>query len=90
MKSEIDFMYTNQVWTLVDATEGVKPIGCKCVFKKKIDMDGNVQTYKARLVAKGYRQRHGVNYDETFSHVAMIKSIRIMLAIAAYFDYEIW
>ena len=47
-------------------------------------------TYKARLVEKGYRQRHGVDYDETFSLVAMIKSIRIMLAIAAYFDYEIW
>ena len=53
-------------------------------------MDGNVQTYKARLIAKGYRQRHGVDYDETFSPVAMIKSIRIMLTIAAYFDYEIW
>ena len=90
MKSEMDSMYTNQVWTLVDAPEGVKPIGCKWIFKKKTDMEGNVQTYKARLVAKGYRQRHGVDYDETFSPVAMIKSIRIMLAIAAYFDYEIW
>ena len=86
----MDSMYTNQVWTLVDAPEGIKPIGCKWIFKKKTDMEGNVQTYKARLVAKGYRQRHGVDYDETFSPVAMIKSIRIMLAIAAYFDYEIW
>ena len=90
MKSEMDSMYTNQVWTLVDAPEGIKPIGCKWVFKKKTDVDGNVQTYKARLMAKGYRQRHGVDYDETFSPIAMIKSIRIMLAIAAYFDYEIW
>ena len=79
-------MYTNQVWTLVDAPEGIKPIGCKWVFKKKTDVDGNVQTYKARLVAKGYRQRHGADYDETFSPVDMIKSIRIMLAIATYFD----
>ena len=47
-------------------------------------------TYKARLVAKGYRQRQGVDYDEIFSHVAMIKSIRILLTIAAYHDYEIW
>ena len=44
MKSEMDSMYTNQVWTLVDAPEGVKPIGCKWVFKKKTDMDGNVQS----------------------------------------------
>ena len=53
MKSEMDSMYTNQVWTLVDAPEGVKPIGCKWVFKKKTDMDSNVQTYIARLVARG-------------------------------------
>ena len=53
-------------------------------------MESKVVTYKARFVAKGYRQSHGVNYDETFSPVAMVKSIRILLAIAAYFDYEIW
>ena len=53
-------------------------------------MDGKVNTYKARLVAKGFKQVHGVGYDETFSPVAMIKSIRILLAIVAYHDYEIW
>ncbi|KAK8557944.1 hypothetical protein V6N12_010167 [Hibiscus sabdariffa] len=53
-------------------------------------MDGNVQTYKGRLVAKGFRQIHGIDYDETFSPVAMIKSIQILLAIAAFHDYEIW
>ncbi|KAK9008771.1 hypothetical protein V6N11_080249 [Hibiscus sabdariffa] len=53
-------------------------------------MDGNVQTYKGRLVAKGFRKIHGVDYDETFSPVAMFKSIRILLAIAAFHDYEIW
>ncbi|WJX29428.1 hypothetical protein P8452_18069 [Trifolium repens] len=90
MKSKMDSMYTNQVWTLVDPPIGVKPIGCKWVFKKKTDMDGKVNTYKARLVAKGYKQIQGVDYDETFSPVAMIKSVRILLAIAAYHDYEIW
>ena len=53
-------------------------------------MDGNIQIYTARLVQKGYRQRHSVDYDETFSLVAMIKSIWIMLANAACFIYEIW
>ena len=46
--------------------------------------------YKARLVAKGFSQVPGVDYDETFSPVAKPKSVRIMLAIAAFFDYEIW
>ncbi|KAM2898135.1 hypothetical protein COP2_007704 [Malus domestica] len=90
MKSEMDSMYQNQVWTLVDPPEGIVPVGNKWVFKRKIGVDGNVETYKARLVAKGYRQREGIDYEETFSPVAMIKSIRILLAIVAYHDYEIW
>ena len=53
-------------------------------------MDGNVHTYKARLVAKGFTKTPRVDYDETFSPVTNIKSIRIMLAIAAFYDYEIW
>ncbi|KAK8596978.1 hypothetical protein V6N13_001587 [Hibiscus sabdariffa] len=90
MRSEMDSMSENQVWTLVEPPEGIKPIGCKWVFKKKTDMDGNVQTYKGRLVAKGFRQIHGIDYDESFSPVAMFKSIRILLAIVAFHDYEIW
>ncbi|KAK9008904.1 hypothetical protein V6N11_080381 [Hibiscus sabdariffa] len=90
MRSEMDSMSENQVWTLVEPPEGIKPIGCKWVFKKKTDMDGNVETYKGRLVAKGFRQIHGVDYDETFSPVAMFKSIRILLAVAAFHDYKIW
>ena len=85
----MDSMYDNQVWTLVDPLEGVKNIGCKWVFKKKIDKEGNVITYKARLVAKGFKQRQGVDFDKIFSPIAMHKSIRILLAIAAYNDYEI-
>ena len=53
-------------------------------------MEGNVITYKARLVAIGYHQRQGIDYDETLSSVAMLKSIRILLAIDAHYDYEIW
>ena len=90
MKSEMDSMNENQVWTLVSPPEGIKPIGCKWVFKRKTGADGKVETYKARLVAKGFKQRQGVDYDETFSPVAMLKSIQILLAIAAYYDYEIW
>jgi hypothetical protein len=60
------------------------------VFKKKTDNDENVHIYKAGLVAKGFKQIHGINYDETFSPVVMLKSVRILLAIAAYFNYEIW
>jgi hypothetical protein len=90
MRSEIDSMGENQVWNLVDPPEGVRPIECKWIYKKKKDMDGNVNIYKARLVAKGFRQVQGVDYDKTFLPVVILKSIRIILAIATYFDYEIW
>ena len=64
--------------------EGCKAVENKWIFKKKTDADGNVTVYKARLVTKGFRQIQGVDYDETFSPVAMLKSIPILLAIAAY------
>src|SRR6266536_2382456 len=90
MKSEIGSMYENKVWTLVDLPDDRRAIENKWIFKKKTDADGNVTVYKARLVAKDFRQVQGVDYDETFSPVAMLKSVRIMLAIAAFYDYEIW
>ena len=90
MNVEMQSMYDNQVWELVDLPLNSKLVGSKWVFKKKTDMHGNLDTYKARLVAKGFTQTQGVDYDETFSPVAMLKSIRILFAIAAYYDYEIW
>ena len=56
---------------------------------RKWGADGKVQTYKARLVAKGYRQCYSIDYDEIFFHVAILKSIQIMLALAIHFNYEI-
>ncbi|GJY35192.1 retrotransposon protein, putative, ty1-copia subclass [Tanacetum coccineum] len=89
MKNEIQSMYDNQVWNLVDTSPDLKMVGCKWIFKKKTKMDEKVHTYKARLVAKGYTQTHMIDYEETFSPVAKIKSIRIMLAFATFHDYEI-
>ena len=90
MKFEMGSMYENKVWTLVDLPNDRQAIENKWILKKKSDADGNITVYKARLVAKGFRQVQGVDYDETFSPVAMLKSVRIMLAIAAFYDYEIW
>ncbi|KAK1612641.1 hypothetical protein QYE76_036314, partial [Lolium multiflorum] len=89
MKSEMGSMYDNKVWTLVDLPDSRKAVENKWIFKRKTDADGNITVYKARLVAKGFRQIQGVDYDETFS-VAKLKFVRILLAIAAFFDYEIW
>ena len=57
MKSEMDTMYDNQVWTLIDVPEGVTSICYKWVFEKKMGADGQIETYKVKLVAKGFRQK---------------------------------
>ena len=88
MKSEMRSMYENKVWTLIDLPNDRRAIEIKWIFKRKTDADSSVTIYKARIVAKGFRQVQGVDYDETFSPVSMLKSVRIMLAIAAF--YEIW
>ncbi|GJS06528.1 retrotransposon protein, putative, ty1-copia subclass [Tanacetum coccineum] len=90
MNVEMQSMRDNEVWELVDLPPNGKTVGHKWLFKKKIDMDGAVHTYKACLVAKGFTQTPGIDYVETFSHVADIRAIRILIAIVAFYDYEIW
>jgi hypothetical protein len=80
MKSEIGSMYENKVWTLLDLPDDQHAIENTWIFKKKTNADGNVTIYKALLVAKGYRQVQGVDYDETFSPIVMLKSVSIILA----------
>ena len=54
MNLEMESMYSNSVWELVDLPNEVRPIGCKWIYKRKRGVDGKVETLKARLVAKGY------------------------------------
>nr|GEX58959.1 hypothetical protein [Tanacetum cinerariifolium] len=90
MNVEMKSMKGNDVWVLVELPPNARTVGSKWFFKKKTDMDGAVYIFKARLVAKGFTQTYGVDYEETFSPVADIRAIRILIAIAAYYDYEIW
>ena len=69
MNEEIKSMKDNDIWDLVPLPEGVKPIGCKWIFKTKRDSKGDVERYKACLVAKGYTQKEDIDYKETFSPV---------------------
>ncbi|GKF59577.1 retrotransposon protein, putative, ty1-copia subclass [Tanacetum coccineum] len=75
MNAEIQSMMDNMVWVLIDLPPGCKNVGSKWIFKKKTDMVGIIHTYKTRLVA--------------FSPIADIRAIRILISIAAYYDYEI-
>ena len=57
-----------QIWTLVDLLKECKAIGCRWVFCKKDN-----EQYKVRLVAKGYTQKEGIDYNEIFSLVVIIR-----------------
>ena len=75
MKSEMGSMYENKVWTLVDLPDDRQAIENKWIFKRKTDANSSVTIYKARIVAKGFRQVQGVDYNEIFSLVSMVKSM---------------
>ncbi|GKE34241.1 retrotransposon protein, putative, ty1-copia subclass [Tanacetum coccineum] len=87
MNVEMQSMKDNRVWELVNLPPNGKTVGHKWLFKKKIDMDGAVYTYKACLVAKGFTR---IDYEETLSPVADIIAIMFLIAIVAFYDYEIW
>ena len=76
MISEINSLNTNKVLDLAELPCGRKAIGSKWVFKRKYGSGGNMKQHKARIVAQGFFQKHGVDYDETFSPVVRFESVR--------------
>ena len=86
MKSEMRSMYENKVWTLIDLLDDQQAMLNEWIFKRKMDTDSSITICQARLVAKGFQQVQGVDYDESFSLVSMLKSVRIILAIAAFYE----
>ncbi|XP_076925214.1 uncharacterized protein LOC143587953 [Bidens hawaiensis] len=82
MNSEMEALHRNNTWDLVDLPSGRKPIGCKWVYKIKYRATGEIDRYKARLVAKGFNQKKGIDFDETFSHVVKMVTVRCVLNLA--------
>lgn len=79
----------NGTWELVGRPEGVNVIGSRWVFKTKLDENGEIVKFKARGVAQGYSQKEGIDFEKVFAPTARQTTIRTVLSVAAWKDWEL-
>lgn len=82
MDQEYSALLKNETWDLVPPQKGMNLIDSRWVYKVKRKADGSIERFKARLVAKGFKQRQGIGYFETYSHVVKPSTIRVILSLA--------
>lgn len=83
IEDELQSLDQNHVWDFEALPAGKKTIGCRWIFKRKTDEQGQVVRYKARLVAQGYTQKFGEDYDEVFAPVVKQITYRTLFSVAS-------
>jgi len=90
MLDELNQFTRNEVWTLVPQSNNMNVVGTKWIYRNKLDETGVITRNKARLVAKGYNQEEGIDYDETFTLVARLEAVRLMLGSACMSGFKLF
>ncbi|GKB94167.1 putative ribonuclease H-like domain-containing protein [Tanacetum coccineum] len=90
MQEELNKFERFEVWELVSHPDKVMVITLKWIYKVKLDELGRILKNKARLVARGYRQKEGIDFEESFALVARLDVIRIFLAYAAHLNMIVY
>src|SRR5258706_10196813 len=88
MNDEMDALRRNNTWDAVPIPTSRHIVGSKWVYKIKRDSKGQISRYKARLVAQGFSQQPGTDFDEIYAPVVRYDSLRLLIAIAAYFRWK--
>ena len=89
MVKEMQALDDSGTWNLVQLPAGKKAIGCHWVFAVKVNPDGLAARLKAQLVAKGYAQTYGVDYSDTFSHVAKMTYVQLFISLDATYAWDL-
>ena len=89
MTKEYQSIIKNDVWEIVPRPKSKDVVSSKWLFKIKHVADGSIEKYKARFVARGFSQKEGIDYKETFAHVARYTSIKTIIALAAKIKWKL-
>jgi len=81
MDNEIQALKKNDTWDLVPHPINHNAVGCRGIFKTKLYVNGSIERHKAHLVANGFSQIHGLDFEDTFSHMVRLATVRIILSI---------
>ena len=89
MERELNALQKNDTWVLTTLPPGKKALSSKWVYKTKYKADGSIERHKARLVIRGFAQVKDKDYKHTFSPIAKITTVRVLIGLAAAMNWDL-